>query len=223
MPRNSGYANKGKQLESAVCRQNQIYAEQGIALVQKIHTAWTPIRRDGKIVSSFVKEKSTVDFRGTVGYGIPVSFDCKETNNEKGLPLADIRAHQIGHMRMARNVGETIFILCADKEYNVHFINGESVIIAYDKWQANKGRRGINLIPFENMIRIGHVAQRIPYADYIISKKDKNSAYSAQQAVWTYGDDQSLICSVCQHECPEGADGRYLDISYCPYCGSKMD
>lgn len=52
MPRNSGYANKGKQLESAVCRQNQIYAEQGIALVQKIHTAWTPIRRDGKIVSS---------------------------------------------------------------------------------------------------------------------------------------------------------------------------
>lgn len=171
--RNSGYANKGKQLEMAVERQNRIYAEQGIALVQKINTAWTPIRRDGKIVSSFVKEKSTVDFRGTVSCGIPVSFDCKETNNEKGLPLADIRPHQIEYLRAARNVGETIFILCADSEYNVYFVNGESVIIAYDKWQANKGRRGYNLIPFDNMIRIGHVAQKIPYAEYVRCKTNE--------------------------------------------------
>lgn len=171
--RNSGYANKGKQLEMAVERQNRIYAEQGVALVQKINTAWTPIRRDGKIVSSFVKEKSTVDFRGTVSYGTPVSFDCKETSNEKGLPLADIRPHQIEHLRAARNVGETIFILCADKEYNVYFINGESVIIAYDKWQANKGRRGMNLIPFDHMIRIGHVAQKIPYAEYVRDKTNE--------------------------------------------------
>lgn len=170
MPRNSSYANKGKQLEMAVVRQNQIYAERGIALVQKINTAWTPIRRDGKIVSSFVKEKSTVDFRGTVSHGIPVSFDCKETNNEKGLPLADIRPHQIEHLRAAKNVGEKIFILCADKEYNVYYADGGDVITAYDRWQANKGRRGVNLIQFEHMIRIGHIAQKIPYAEYVRGK-----------------------------------------------------
>lgn len=170
MPRNSGYANKGKQLEMAVERQNQIYAEQGIALVQKINTAWIPVWKDGKVVSSFVRDKSTVDFRGTVNHGIPVSFDCKETNNEKGLPLADIRPHQIEHLRAAKNVGETIFILCADKDYNVYYADGGDIITAYDKWQSNKGRRGLNLIPFEHMIRIGHVAQKIPYAEYVRGK-----------------------------------------------------
>ncbi len=148
-------ANKGKAFEEEVKMTNLQYRRKGVALIQKISTPWTVIRKGKQIVSAFPEGKSTVDFRGTVKPRIPVSFDCKETKDERGLPLANIADHQIDYIRAALEVGEISFILCymvkLDKRY---YISGEKVMYFWDRWQKNKGKRGFNFIPVDEMKEI---------------------------------------------------------------------
>ncbi|CAH2213500.1 protein of unknown function [Tepidibacter aestuarii] len=45
-------------------------------------------------------------------------------------------------------MGEISFILCYMKKYdNRYLILGHRVIDYWDRWQANKGKRGFNYIP----------------------------------------------------------------------------
>lgn len=153
--KNYKMANKGKGFEEEVELSNKQYKRKGIALIQKISTPWKVIRRGKQIVSAFPEGKSTLDFRGTVKPKIPVSFDCKETKDERGLPLANIADHQIDYIRQALSVGETSFILCYMTMYDKrYFVPGEIVIEYWDRWQQNKGKRGYNYIPVEAMKEI---------------------------------------------------------------------
>lgn len=161
-------ANKGRDLEDQIKATNDFYKREGRALVQKISTPWTVIRRGNKIVNAFPQGKSTLDFRGTIKPGIPVSFDCKQTTEEKGLPLANIQEHQIEFMREALRVGEQSFILCqikTDIRNREYFIPGKQVLDTWDTWQKNKGRVGFNTILVEDMELIKHNEQG--YTDYI--------------------------------------------------------
>lgn len=149
------YANKGKGFEDLVEYANKQYEAKGIALVQKISTPWTVIRNGKRIVSAFPQGKSTLDFRGTVAGGISISFDCKETQEEKGLPLANIQEHQIDYIRSALNMGESSFILVNIKPTNKYYkVLGGMVLHYWDRWQLNKGKRGYNFIPTESMEEI---------------------------------------------------------------------
>ncbi|MCT4593154.1 MAG: Holliday junction resolvase RecU [Anaeromicrobium sp.] len=153
--KNHRMANKGKLFEKEVILSNTAYKNSGIALIQKISTPWNVVRQGKKIVSAFPEEKSTLDFRGTVKGGMSVSFDCKETVNENGLPLRNIEPHQIEYMRMAIAMGETSFILCYMKKLNKRFlIQGNIVVDHWDRWQENKGKRGFNYIPKELMTEV---------------------------------------------------------------------
>lgn len=58
------YANKGKTLELQVNFANEQYLARRVALVQKIPTPWTVIRRGAQIISEFPAQKSTVDYIG---------------------------------------------------------------------------------------------------------------------------------------------------------------
>lgn len=148
----SKYANKGKGFEDLVEYANKQYETKGIALVQKISTPWTVVRKGKKIVSAFPNGKSTLDFRGTVKNGISISFDCKETTEEKGLPLANIQPHQINYMRSALQMGESTFILVNIKPTNKYYkVLGGQVMHYWDTWQLNKGKRGFNFIPTDSM------------------------------------------------------------------------
>lgn len=154
--KNYKMANKGKAFEEEIILTNKQYKRKGIALIQKISTPWTVIRRGKQIVSAFPEGKSTLDFRGTVRGGTSISFDCKENRKEeRGLPLSYIQPHQIDYIRQALEVGEVSFILCymamEDKRY---FISGDNVIRYWDRWQKNKGKRGFNFIPVEEMQEI---------------------------------------------------------------------
>lgn len=153
--KNYDMANKGRGFEEEVIIANKQYKRKGIALVQKISTPWTVIRRGKQIVSAYPEDKSTLDFRGTVKPRVPISFDCKETVEEKGLPLKNILDHQIDYMRDALLMGEISFILCYIVPLNKrYFIDGEVVLEYWDKWQDNKGRRGFNFIPIDDMTEI---------------------------------------------------------------------
>lgn len=153
--KNLNMANKGKAFEEEVIMSNLVYKRRGIAFIQKISTPWVVIRKGKQIVSAYPEGKSTLDFRGTVFPGVSVSFDCKETNEIKGLPLANILDHQIDYIRHALQVGEASFILCYIKLLNKrYFIDGGVVLDFWDSWQDNKGKRGFNLIPVHEMIEI---------------------------------------------------------------------
>lgn len=148
-------ANKGKVFEEEVKISNIAYQNKGIALIQKISTPWNVVRRGKEIVSAYPEGKSTLDFRGTIVPGWSISFDCKETVNEKGLPLSNIADHQIEYMRQAMKIGEETFILCYVKPLNKRFfIPGNTVLEAWDNWQNNKGRKGYNIIPVRKMIEV---------------------------------------------------------------------
>lgn len=153
--KNYKMANKGKGFEEEINLSNKVYRNRELALVQKISTPWQVIRKGKQIVNAFPEGKSTLDFRGTVNGGISISFDCKESESDKGLPLAHIQEHQIEYIREALKVGEISFILCLMKNTDRrYFIHGQTVLDYWDTWQRNKGKRGFNTILLEDMVPI---------------------------------------------------------------------
>lgn len=146
------YANKGKALEDLVEYANKQYERKGMALVQKISTPWTVIRQGARITSAFPSGPSTLDFRGTVVGGTSISFDCKESSEEKGLMLRNIQEHQIEYMRTALKMGEITFLLVHIKPLDKYsMVSGEQTMEYWDRWKLNKGKRGFNFIPTESM------------------------------------------------------------------------
>ncbi|WFD11998.1 Holliday junction resolvase RecU [Tepidibacter hydrothermalis] len=151
--KNHRMANLGMLFEEEIVKANEGYKNRGVALIQKISTPWQVIRKGKKIVSAFPVGKSTLDFRGTVKGGISISFDCKEVATEtRGLPLRNIEEHQIEYIRDALAIGETSFILCYMKMFDKRYLIPGPIVIEYwDRWKANKGKRGFNYIPTERM------------------------------------------------------------------------
>lgn len=153
--KNFKMANKGQAFEEEVNRANFAYLRKGIALVQKISTPWKVVRRGENIVSAYPEGKSTLDFRGTIRGGVSISFDCKESQDEKGLPLSHIQEHQIQYIEEALKMGEVSFILCLMKIYNKRYLIPGQVILDYwNIWKKNKGKKGFNYIAREDMIEI---------------------------------------------------------------------
>lgn len=167
---NPRMANKGKALEELIKYQNQLYKARKISNIQKISTPWVVVRNGKDIISAYPEEKSTLDFRGTVRGGTSVSFDAKESEVEQGLPLKHIEPHQIEYIRLAIELGEVAFILCYIKPLDNHYIiPGETAVQRWDTWQANKGKRGYNTIPTDEMKKIrrshnGYVLDYLPVA-----------------------------------------------------------
>lgn len=169
---NPRQANKGRALEELIEYQNQIYRSKHIANIQKISTPWQIIRRGKSIVSAFPLEKSTLDFRGTVNGAIPVSFDAKESEDERGLPLRYIKRHQIDYIRLALELGEISFILCHIKPINAYcIIPGKTVLEYWDRWTNNKGKRGFNFIPVQAMTTISRSRSPLDYLAVVLKER----------------------------------------------------
>lgn len=152
MTKNLSMSNKGRGFEEEIIRANRFYKNKGQALIQKISTPWTVIRKGKQIVSAFPEGKSTLDFRGTVKGGLSISFDCKESQDERGLPLKHIEEHQIEYIKLALEMEEVSFILCSMKTMDkVFFIPGGMVLEYWTLWKANKGKRGYSFIPHQDM------------------------------------------------------------------------
>ena len=79
MPTWNSRGLRGSTLEDLLNRTNEKYAQNGLALIQKIPTPITPINIDKEtrhITLAYFEQKSTVDYIGAV-QGIPVCFDAK--------------------------------------------------------------------------------------------------------------------------------------------------
>lgn len=102
---------RGMLLEQEVELTNKQYGIKGIAQIQKVATPIKVIRKmpGGKLMACWDK-KSTVDFVGCLYDGTYVCFDAKETQ-EKSLKLANIKPHQLKHMKDTYELGGAAFIL----------------------------------------------------------------------------------------------------------------
>ena len=88
---------RGSTLEDMINRTNEKYAENGLALIQKIPTPITPVKMDKEtrhITLAYFDQKSTVDYIGAV-QGIPVCFDAKECAVDT-FSLQNVHEHQGG-------------------------------------------------------------------------------------------------------------------------------
>ncbi len=100
MPTWNSRGLRGSGLEDLINRTNEKYAENHLALIQKVPTPITPIKIDKQsrhITLAYFDQKSTVDYIGVV-QGIPVCFDAKECAVDT-FSLANIHPHQIAFMK----------------------------------------------------------------------------------------------------------------------------
>ncbi len=103
---------RGSSLEELINRTNEKYAENGLALIQKIPTPITPVRMDKEhrqITLAYFEQKSTVDYIGAV-QGIPVCFDAKECAVDT-FALQNIHEHQVRFMEQFEKQGGISFFL----------------------------------------------------------------------------------------------------------------
>lgn len=103
---------RGSTLEDLINRTNEKYAENGLALIQKIPTPITPIKMDKEhrqITLAYFEQKSTVDYIGAV-QGIPICFDAKECAADT-FSLQNIHEHQVKFMEQFEKQGGIAFFL----------------------------------------------------------------------------------------------------------------
>lgn len=132
---------RGSTLEDLLNRTNEKYAENGLALIQKIPTPITPINIDQEtrhITLAYFDQKSTVDYIGAI-QGIPVCFDAKECHTDT-FPLANVHPHQVRFMEQFEKQDGIAFILIyfthRDEFYYLRFVD------LYSFWQrAEEGGR----------------------------------------------------------------------------------
>ena len=112
MPTWNSRGLRGSTLEDMLNRTNEKYAENHLALIQKIPTPITPINIDQEtrhITLAYFEQKSTVDYIGAV-QGIPVCFDAKECAADT-FALANIHEHQVEFMQKFEKQGGIAFFL----------------------------------------------------------------------------------------------------------------
>ena len=67
----------------------------GFVLVEKVNTPWCPVRQGGRIVSAFVKDKVSGDFRAVEpGTGRSVLVESKASDTDT-LPWSRFEPHQV--------------------------------------------------------------------------------------------------------------------------------
>ena len=103
---------RGSTLEELINRTNEVYLENGLALIQKIPTPITPVNidKDSRHISlAYFGQKSTVDYIGAV-QGIPVCFDAKECAADT-FALQNIHEHQVEFMKQFERQGGIAFFI----------------------------------------------------------------------------------------------------------------
>lgn len=159
------YANRGKEFESLLDYTNKIYANKGIALINKRPTPVQILRTKGhRITNAIYTKKSTVDYDG-IYEGKPITFEAKSTNG-KSLPLSMIPQHQVDYLLDAIVHGAVAFFIVHFKELDKTYKISALLVNRYIKAAKKGGRKSIPIKEFEeNGIEV-HSRNGIPL-DYL--------------------------------------------------------
>lgn len=133
---------RGSTLEEYINRTNEKYAENGLALIQKVPTPITPINIDKEtrhITLAYFDQKSTVDYIGAV-QGIPVCFDAKECSTDT-FPLQNIHEHQVVFMENFELQGGISFFLISYTDRDEFYYLRLEKLQAFWERAKNGGRK----------------------------------------------------------------------------------
>jgi len=141
---------RGSAFEEMIDLTNQLYVQQGLAIIQKVPTPITPVAVDNKartITSAYFEKKSTVDFIG-VAQGIALCFDAKETR-QLSLPLKNIHSHQVEFMENFRKQQGISFLLVHFQTKGEIFLLPSQTLQKYHVAAAKGGRKSIPYSDFD--------------------------------------------------------------------------
>lgn len=157
---------RGSALEELINRTNEVYAENGLALIQKVPTPITPINIDKKtrhITLAYFDQKSTVDYIGAV-QGIPVCFDAKECHTDT-FPLQNIHAHQVDFMqRFEKQQGVAFFLIHYTHRDVFYYLTLRRLLEFWERMQSG-GRKSFRLEELEEQFffTMGKKGVFVPY------------------------------------------------------------
>ncbi len=142
---------RGSTFEEMINLTNESYRHHGLALVQKVPTAITPVKLNPEnrtISLAYFSQKSTVDYIG-VAQGIPICFDAKEISGSR-LPLKNIHKHQIEFMKDFQSHKGIAFLLVSFYEYNRIFFLPFTDLISFVNDSEKGGKKSIPYSAFED-------------------------------------------------------------------------
>jgi recombination protein U len=156
---NTGHANRGLDFEDLVNTANEQYMYLNIAVIGQVPVP-TKINIDkdrnsetyGQVMDAHFVRPALPDFMGRYGK-IPISFDAKNTREEKRFPLSNIKDHQIRFLNnwTRGKEGEGFFLVRFEILNRVFRIDIDIVNKYYQQWirYPKRGNASIPLVVFE--------------------------------------------------------------------------
>ena len=165
-------SNLGMTLEEDLDATNTHYLVNDIAVVYKKPTPVQivdvsyPSRNKAKIVEAYYKTPSTTDYNG-IYKGRYIDFDAKETKSKTSIPLSNIHAHQVEHLRNVHNHGGIAFLIVHWKHYDEYYYLPCEVLFRY--WDNQNKKGGRKSIPYQTFKDEGHLIKFSlnPRLDYL--------------------------------------------------------
>lgn len=165
-------SDRGKALQELIDRCNIAYFNKGIAFCEYLETSTAKCGKpseNGKAavlgITAFIA-KPRLDYRGLFFAGGGFDFDAKETADPEGMPLKGIRDTQINFFRIAKAFNLVSFLVVYSSAHNEFYrADSKKVLLHWEIWKLNPGRRNACRIPFKNMQRLT-MAEGIPL-DYL--------------------------------------------------------
>jgi recombination protein U len=152
----SKQANKGKQLEDAIIKQNEYYLKNEIATIKKIPNNWVVRRKGPHIVGANPVPSGLCDFVGTshlVG-GRSIVFDAKENKNKTNFPLRNIKVEQMDHMEETVLHGGIAFLIIHFTDESIdktYFVPYKFIKPYWDDAEAHPDVKGMQSIPLKDI------------------------------------------------------------------------
>jgi len=140
---------RGSTFEDMIHMTNLLYAQRGLAMIQKVPTPIIPVEVDNKariITSAYFEKKSTVDFIG-VAQGLAICFDAKETK-QLSFPLRNIHKHQVEFMESFHKQQGIAFLLVNFRLKDEIFLLPSEDIARFYEGARNGGRKSIPYADF---------------------------------------------------------------------------
>lgn len=159
---------RGSTFEEFINKTNELYEENGLALIQKIPTPITPIEMDQNrhITLAYFDQKSTVDYVGAI-QGIPVCFDAKECNKDT-FPLQNIHPHQVDFMAKFEKQDGLAFILIFFSHLDLYYYLTFDKLLYFWNRMEEGGRKSFRIEELDDKYFFRRQSNiLVPYLDMI--------------------------------------------------------
>lgn len=130
--------NLGADWEKKIIKKCAEYRRDKVAYIVKIPTEFSIIRRFGKIVGAYPKDKSILDFMGTLADGRSIYIEAKSSQNKTSLPLNAIREHQYEFAKEILDYTDLCYYLIYFRTLNRVFLLHTSKVETFKKKYTRK-------------------------------------------------------------------------------------